>query len=338
MRWLAVAILCAAATTARADGYRAVVDRAELDGGRLRVYVSALSAGGQLLDLTEPGAIHARIDGAEVGAPYALARFAAQPVDTEVVLVVEVAPAYADALPAITDALARDVVGALPDRARVAVVPYAATAGRGALGTLASARQHLAELAATTGDAGDGEPALGDAVSRALDLLAATHATRARQLVIVAGDGRDASAQTRARIVALGDRARAANVRVHTLAYAPDDHRRPLLALGELSKRSLGTLRWVRGARAESWDPATAQLADELARQYVVTFVVGGGAAAGARLAIATTGRVAVASNTVVVSQLDAPAPDEPAHHGWLIAGGIAALAAVLAIAARRRR
>ena len=50
--------------------------------------------------------------------------------------------------------------------------------------------------------------------------------------------------------------------------------RKPLLLLGELSKRSLGTFRWVRGNKADSWTPAFQQLDAELDKQLVLTYFV----------------------------------------------------------------
>ena len=64
-------------------------------------------------------------------------------------------------------------------------------------------------------------------------------------------------------------------MRIHAIAYSPNDMRRPLLALGELSKRSLGTFRWVRSATTpDSWSAAFEQLRDEIDKQYVLTYFV----------------------------------------------------------------
>ena len=59
-------------------------------------------------------------------------------------------------------------------------------------------------------------------------------------MIVVIGDGRDRSGD-RDRVIRVAKRAASAGVRIHTLGFSPTDTRRPLLLLGELSKRSLGT-------------------------------------------------------------------------------------------------
>src|SRR5262249_17001731 len=106
------------------------------------------------------------------------------------------------------------------------------------------------------------DPALLDTLDRALGLLkkakAKTEGRPLRKMIVVIGDGRDRSSD-RERVTRLGKRALKDNVRIHTFAFSPADRRGPMLALGELSKQSLGTFRWVRGNGAESWVPAMQQ-------------------------------------------------------------------------------
>ena len=80
--------------------------------------------------------------------------------------------------------------------------------------------------------------------------------------------------------------------------------RRPLLTLGELSKRSLGTFRWVRSGGAESWAPAFQQLRDEINKQYVLTYFLPSDAeVANRKLKIVTVGRTEATSNEVVIPE-----------------------------------
>ncbi len=154
------------------------------------------------------------------------------------------------------------------------------------------------------------------------------------------GDGRDAG-RDRARLTQLATGAGDAGVRIDTLGYAPGDTRWPLRALGELAKRSLGTFRWVRGAKIESWEPALAQLRDEIARQLVVTWHVADATAAGQRVHVATTRPVAVTSNDVVViGQASAPAAADDGEIPWLWGVGavVIALATSGFLVARRKR
>src|SRR5262249_14900165 len=93
-----------------------------------------------------------------------------------------------------------------------------------------------------------------------------------RRLIVLVSDGLNFK-MDRDTFRKLGTEARAANVPIHSLAYSPGDERGPLLNLGELSKRSNGTFRW-----AQKQDDLAAQLgtlADEVRKQYVLTFKSG---------------------------------------------------------------
>ena len=62
-------------------------------------------------------------------------------------------------------------------------------------------------------------------------------------------------------------------VPIHTIAFSPRDDRGPLLNLGEISKLSNGTFRWARNA--DDLRDQIETLADELYKQYVLTFDYG---------------------------------------------------------------
>jgi hypothetical protein len=67
-----------------------------------------------------------------------------------------------------------------------------------------------------------------------------------RRVVVVVADGLDADPRAE-RYTQLGQRAAAAGVRIHTVAWHPRDDRRPMLGLAELSARSHGTFRVALG-------------------------------------------------------------------------------------------
>ena len=123
---------------------------------------------------------------------------------------------------------------------------YGETVGAAKLGTLKAARDKLRQLSV---DGTVADPALLDTLDRALRLLKTAKTEPPgrplRKMIVVIGDGRDRS-NDRDRVTALGKRAGKDGVRIHSFAYAPTDVRRPLLLLGELSKRSFGTFRWLR--------------------------------------------------------------------------------------------
>lgn len=308
-------VLAVVTGVARAQGiddaghatYRTVVDRVDLEpasvtGLRLRVYLSALSLQGQRLDL-DPKSVKLYLGAAEKKAPFALGTYDGTGGDTAVVFVVEGSSEYTDVLPMIADAIDHEVVGALSDHSQVAVLTYGETAGTGKLAPVKSVHGKVS----LSGDSSAGDPALLDTIDRALLLLKRAKSTPEgkplRKLIVVIGDGRDRSGDND-RVTRAGQRAAKEGVRIHALAFSPSDTRRPLLALGELSRRSLGTFRWVRAATPESWKAACDQLRDEIGKQYVLTYFLDpGDEAAGRKLHIKTVGRIETDSNELRVPE-----------------------------------
>lgn len=322
---LVLALLVAASSTYAADalskddsastGYFAVIDRVDLErasigGYRLRVYLSALSLQGHILDLSDPKSIKLFLGQRETRLPFALGTYDATTSDTEMVVLVQATADYADALPLIADALDRELLAKLPDRVKVAIVAYVDSARIPKLVPVKSLRGKVA----LTSDQGTYDPPLLETIDRALVALrkpaasapeAAEESRRPkRKIIVVVGDGRDASADNE-RVTKTGIRAAKAGVRIHTLAYSPSDMRRTLLVLGELSKRSLATFRWPGQGRkpiAETWNDSVRQLATEINKQNVVTFFAAEDTdVAGKRLHIATQGRIEATTNEVVV-------------------------------------
>lgn len=306
--WLIAATLLVVGGTARAESARAVIDRIDLEptplgGFRLRAYVSALSLEGQHLDLTEPKSIKLITGTSELKAPMALGRYeAAADADTAIVIVVQATAEFTDVLRVIGEALDQSLLAGLDDRVQIAVLTYGDAVGSGKLGTPKAARSRVGQLAAETGT----EPALLDALDRALPLLKKARTEPegrpVRKMILVIGDGRDRS-NDRERVTRLGDRAARENVRIHSFAYSPTDARRPMLLLGELSKRSLGTFRLLRSGRADSWAPALQQMREEIQRQYVLTYFVDTAEVAGRKARITTSGRATLSSNEVKIPE-----------------------------------
>src|SRR6185503_11334082 len=102
----------------------------------------------------------------------------------------------------------------------------------------------------------------------------------------------------RERVTHTGQRAGKEGVRIHSIAFSASDARKPMLTLGELSKQSLGTFRWVRKATPDSWKSALEQLREEIQKQYVLTYFVSPeDDVANKKLKIAIVGRTEVTSN-----------------------------------------
>jgi hypothetical protein len=287
--------------------YRVTVDRVDLEpaavtGLRLRVYLSALSLQGQRLDL-DAKSIKLFLGPTEKKAPFALGTYEGTGAETAIVFVVEGSVEYTDALPMIADAIDHEVLTSLNDHAQVALLTYGEAPGTGKLAPIKGLRGKVA----LSGDSSAGDPALLDTIDRALLLLKRAktepEGKPLRKLIVVIGDGRDRSGD-KDRVTRAGQRAAKEGVRIHALAFSPTDTRRPLLALGELSKRSLGTFRWVRAATADSWKAALDQLRDEIDKQYVLTYFLDpGDEATGRKLHITTVGRIEATSNELKVGE-----------------------------------
>jgi FHA domain-containing protein len=242
-----------------------------IGANRLVIALSALELRGNIIPDIKPKVV---VGGSTLDAPYAFGSYGATVADRAIVVVIQATVEYADALPAIVATLDQEVLGAIGERTQVAIFSYGDAAGNGKLGTVKAARNRLAQIAP---DASPTDPALLDTVDRALTLLrrakAPVEGAPLRKMIVLISDGRDRSGD-RDRVTRLGQRADKEGVRIHSFAYAPSKIRRPLLLLGELSKRSLGTFRFLFSGAAESWTPAFHQLRDEITKQYVLTYFV----------------------------------------------------------------
>jgi pSer/pThr/pTyr-binding forkhead associated (FHA) protein len=328
--WVALLGLVVRPPVASADDtgpprYFAVIDRVDVEpsalgGTRMRIALSALALQGQILDLTDPKSIKTMVGASKLDAPYALGRYSASSADTAIVIVLQANQAYADTLPSIVATLDEVVLSQLNDRTQIAVLPYGDSTGSSKLGSLKSGRNRLTEVVQ---DGSVSEPALLDTLDRALRLLKRAKTNPEgrplRKLITVIGDGRDRSGD-RERVTQVGRRADREGVRIHTLGYAPSNVRRPLLTLGELSKRSLGTFRWVRDGGAGSWSGGFTQLRDEILRQYVLTYFLPSDAEiSGRKVKIITVGRTEATSNEVRIPE--AKCGGEPCAAGYCASG-----------------
>lgn len=320
MRRAALAMLgvMLAAGAVRADddvpaskpSYRLVVDRvdhepASITGTRLQIQLSALTLQGQLIDLTDPKTIKTYLGNTELKAPYALGTFGGTKEAIALVVVVQSTIDYTEVLPVIAETLDGSLLGALDETVtQVAILPYGEAIGGGKLTSMKQARSRATAL---VNDGTTGDPALLETVERGLSLLKRAktepEGRPLRKMILVISDGRD-RAGDRERVTRLGTRASKEGVRIHSFAYSPNDTRRPLLLLGELSKRSYGTFRWLQRGKADSWAPAFEQLRDEILKQYVLTYFVGpDDDPTGKKLKVVTVGRVEATSNELRVPE-----------------------------------
>ena len=355
---LAMLAVIAMLTPARAEERvvidQVVVEPSTLGGQRLRIYVSALSLQGQVLDLAELGGVRVNVDGRKLESGLAVGTFANTQTETAIVVITQISSDFSDVLPVINEALDSNLFDKVSEKTtQVALLGYGESIAPAKLGSMKTARARVTSIVS---DGSVGEPILLDSVERALVLLrkATTkpEGKPLRKMIVIIGDGRDAS-NDRDRVTRVGQRAAAAGIRIHSLAYSPKDVRRPLLLLGELSKKSLGTFRWVRGAKSDSWSAAFEQLTAEINRQSGITvFTAPDEDMSGKKIKVELTGRsdatylndgkaptVGCAGQACEAGQYCAldrcVAPKPPNRRGilgWvlLIGGGVVGLLAVL--------
>jgi hypothetical protein len=154
----------------------------------------------------------------------------------------------------------------------------------------------------------------------------------ARRLVVVLSDGLNRSMK-RDVFRGLGNRARQLRVPIHPIGFSSIDERGPLLNLGEIAKRSGGTMRWARMStdiRGEFLN-----LAREIAEQQVLTFPMPSRCSA--------AHRVQITSGELTSQPLTAPAVSQQKISGrrWpvlLFVGGLVVAVGLLLVLARSLR
>lgn len=338
--------------------YHVVIDRVEhepasLTGTRLQIEFSALTLQGQLIDLTDPKVIKTYLGTSELKQPFALGTFAGTKDAVAIVVVVQSTIDYTEVLPVIAETLDTSLLAALDENVtKVAILPYGEAIGAGKLTSMKSAR---ARAVALTSDGTTGDLAMLATIERGLSLLknakTEPEGLPLRKIILVIGDGRDRDDE-RTRVTKLGERASREGVRIHSFAYSPTDTRRPLLSLGELSKRSHGTFRWLQRGKQDSWTPAFEQLRDEILKQYTLTyFLAADDDPTGKKVKIVTVGRIEATSNEMKVPEATCngevcagycagtvcaiPKPESGRGiFGWLLMIGGIALGAIVLLAA----
>lgn len=264
-----------AGTQTRVRIDRVVAEPAWLEGmTRLRVYATAVTLQGAFVPVVgEPGkgGFVLKLGASKKRIPYLTGMYGGSEEPLSVGLVVNLGNEYADDFEEIKRELAKLLEG-LPKDAQVALVSYSDTVHATTRMSPGAAARKLARLIP---DNVPTEHELIKAVSRAVRIvdrikLKPPH-TSARKMVVVVSDGLDTDFDPK-RFRKAGIDAERRDVRIHSLAYSPEDNRRPLLGLGEMSKRSLGTFRWVR--QSGLWAGQVKPLTAEIAEQYILTYFV----------------------------------------------------------------
>lgn len=356
-------LLCVLALSGQAEARRERLRLERIDAtqcaeqGTIRAFVTELELEGIVRPLT-PKALHLVVNG-EAGAdtPKSAVPFSSTRIPLRVALVIQTSLGYQADIPRIS-AAAIGLLRKLPPQTAISLVVYGWQA-RVILpaGSLAQAERLLTNLTANH-DAG--MMALIPALERGLELLTAPPLARAadggasktgsgsaagsgdgagaddgvtRRLLVVISDGLN---RDLGRIVFRGfaDKAKAAGVPIHPIAYSPNDERQPLLNLGELAKRSYGTLRWAK--KPTDLREQFANLATEINKQLVLTFKMPDSCKAGHTVQIS---HGVLRSNPLTVAKQTPKA--SPSSRPWLtlvLVGGGLLLSALMLLLARGLR
>jgi LPXTG-motif cell wall-anchored protein len=227
------------------------------------------------------------VDGA-IGSepPLASTIFRESTVPLEIGIAVQANLAYRIDMAAIVAGLG-SFLGALPPRAIVSVVKFGDGVHR--LATRRSPKEAAEAVAGLSASDLASAPAVDAFRTTLLDL---GEQPDARKMLIIVSDGLSTGSDRDA-FRALGDLARAKGVAIHPIAYSATDERAPLLALGEIAKRSNGTFRWA--TKIDAVGGQLERLAAEIDGQMLLDFAVADRCVASHAIAVA---RGALRSNT----------------------------------------
>lgn len=259
---------------------RVVIDRIDVEPSRLgmsriRALVSAVAQLGARVPIvgTGKGMMAIKLGGAKASDAITGA-FDTSDVELALVIVVPVTYDFDGDLETIRDQLKTNLLtplGKLGPRVQVAIIGYAeSTSGSRKLGNVAAAIATLDKL-----EIDSTPPNLTAAVQRAVTLVKnaikkpKNPGALVRGVVLVVSDGAGVSAEEHPAISKLGAAAGKDHVRITALAYSPANRVRPLFTLGELSRQSRGSFRWIR--TSGGWTAVMAQVLDELQHETVVT-------------------------------------------------------------------
>ena len=249
---------------------RALAEPSYFDGFvRLRLFATAVTLQGRFIPLTGKKAFQLKIGSSKKRVPYLVGAFGGTDERLAIAIVINRGFEYTGNFEEIKDAF-EPFLASLPKDAKVSLISYADTVTTSGFVPPKMAARKIADLSA---EAAPGDSVLIKAVERAVRKLDKIKfdetGGEARKFIILLSDGLDIDPEPK-RFRKAGEKAAKKGIRIHSVAFSPTDTRRPLLGLGELSKRSFGTFRWVRGTGL--FGAQFTALAAEVAKQYVLTF------------------------------------------------------------------
>ncbi|MCS6914206.1 MAG: FHA domain-containing protein [Myxococcales bacterium] len=275
---LALLWLCLGAE-ALASKPKCRLERAIRLGDRLEVLASVVELEGDVVDKSA-AEYRLFVDRKSVGRAIKAEPFERTRTESYIVLAVEISALYAGAIEPIKEAL-HALLESLPAGSKVKLILFGTEIDEhGAFMPPAALESAIDEI--NPDDEGDiqlvnalyaGLRALNKVKERdreqRLKDREAQKRPPPRTLMIVLSDGLN-QIMDRRRFRQLGDDLRRAGVPLFPIAFSPRDDRGPLLNLGELAKRSIGTFRWAE--KPENLKERFLSLAEELRQGQVLTF------------------------------------------------------------------
>lgn len=250
---------------------------------RLRAFVGAIELYGKRIEL-KASDFSLKLGSSEARAPALLTTYAGDTTPLALSIVVVTTADYADTLGELKAQL-KTFVQALPKDSQVSVVGYSESLTGGHRVT--DAATAVKQIERLDPELVADPPDLIGAVERAVRAVKRAkppeEGAALRKLIVVVSDGKDADPDPERyrRVAKLAARE---GIPIHSVAFSPQNHRRPMLGLGEMSKRSNGTFRLIltlAGAQTQF-----ENLLAEINEQYVLTYYLPNGTSDGKRVRV----------------------------------------------------
>ncbi len=244
---------------------------------RVRIWINLVHLEGSLIDGVKPEDLVLVAGGNRLKQVPGISRFEYTGDEMDIVVMVNMGAGSAFGNDDYSDKIA-DFIAKLPKTARVAIVTYGGYVKSSGFDDPSKTARNWQKSFNNTEDESN-PPRLLYALDKAVKLLTKIEprlaTTSTRKLIVLLSDGIDEQQDddiARKGFVKLAKTASDAGIAIHSIGFSLVDNRRPLINLGEISKKTSGTFRWVRDGA--SFAPNLEALKAELRRQLVLTFYV----------------------------------------------------------------
>ena len=240
---------------------------------KVRLYVNPMTLEGGLIPV-KPYELVLEVNGAQRRDRPGVLPYEYTDGAIDLVIVLQVSLRFAPALEDLHEPLGKLVRG-LPKPARVSLVTYGSAIRAPTLGEPARAIRALDNVIPEDEDE---PPQLIKAVDRAIKILKQAPpppGVKPRRIILVIGDGSNENvgwddADNQKRINGLWRAAVADGVTIHAVAFSMGDRRDPYRNVGQLARKTAGTMRWARDRASLSSE--IEDLLTEIRKQLVLTF------------------------------------------------------------------